>query len=49
MAETRRGEVTMKGNPVELVGPRLQPGDKAPDFSCVGAGLTLVTRKDTAG
>ena len=49
MAETRKGEVTMKGNPVELVGPKLQPGDKAPDFSCVGAGLTLVTRKDTAG
>src|SRR3954469_12141516 len=49
MAETRTGEVTMKGNPVELVGPKLKPGDKAPDFTCVGAGLSLVTLKDTAG
>ena len=49
MAETRTGEVTMKGNPVELVGPKLQPGDKAPDFTAVGAGLALVTLKDTAG
>ena len=49
MAQTRKGEVTMKGDPVELVGPQLRPGDMAPDFTCVGAGLTLVTRKDTAG
>jgi thioredoxin-dependent peroxiredoxin len=49
MAETRKGEVTMKGNPVELVGPKLGPGDKAPDFTCVGAGLALVSLKDTAG
>lgn len=49
MAETRKGEVTMKGNPVELVGPKLKVGDKAPDFTCVGAGLTLVSLADTAG
>lgn len=49
MAETRKGEVTFKGNPVELVGPKLQPGDKAPGFTCVGAGLSLVTLADTAG
>lgn len=49
MAETRKGEVTMKGNPVELVGPKLGPGDKAPDFICVGAGLALVKLKDTGG
>ena len=49
MAETRTGEVTMKGNPIELVGPKLKPGDRAPDFTCVGAGLSLVTLKDTAG
>ena len=30
MAETRKGEVTFKGNPVELVGPRLKVGDAAP-------------------
>jgi thiol peroxidase len=49
MAETRKGEVTMKGNPVELVGPRLKPGDKAPDFSCVDEGLNRVTLADTPG
>lgn len=49
MAETRTGEVTFKGNPVELVGPKLHAGDKAPEFTCVGAGLSLVTLADTAG
>ena len=49
MAETRKGEVTFKGNPVELAGPKLKPGDQAPDFTCVGAGLSLVKLADTAG
>src|SRR5258707_8610419 len=49
MAETRKGEVTMKIKPVELVGPKLKPGDKAPDFTCVGAGLTVIKFADTAG
>ena len=49
MAETRKGEVTFKGNPVELVGPKLKVGDRAPEFTCVGAGLSLVTLGDTAG
>jgi len=49
MAETRKGEVTMKGNPVELAGPRLQPGDSAPDFTCVDTNLSPVSLKDTAG
>jgi thiol peroxidase len=49
MADTRKGEVTMKGNPVELAGPRLKPGDKAPDFSCVGEALNLVSLADTGG
>jgi thiol peroxidase len=49
MSETRKGEVTMKGNPVELVGPKLKEGDKAPGFTCVGAGLSIVTLADTAG
>jgi thiol peroxidase len=47
MAETRT--VLFKGNPVELAGPQLKPGDKAPDFSCVGAGLSVVTLGDGAG
>lgn len=49
MADVRTGEVTMKGNPVELAGPRLKPGDKAPDFAVVDEGLKTVTLKDTAG
>src|SRR3954465_6315060 len=49
MAEARKGEVTFRGNPVTLVGPKLKPGDKAPDFTSVGAGLALVTLADSAG
>lgn len=49
MAESRKGEVTFKGNPVTLVGPKLKAGDKAPDFTCVGAGLALVSLADTSG
>ncbi len=49
MGDVRKGEVTMKGNPIDLVGPRLGAGQKAPDFTCVGAGLSVVTLADTAG
>jgi thiol peroxidase len=49
MAETRKGEVTFKGNPIDLVGPKLKPGDSAPDFKAVGAGLAVVSLADTAG
>ncbi len=47
--QTRKGEVTMKGNPVELVGPKLKVGDKAPDFACVDPTLTVVKLADTTG
>ncbi|MDE2507128.1 MAG: redoxin family protein, partial [Planctomycetota bacterium] len=49
MAETRKGEVTFKGNPVELAGPKLKAGDAAPEFTCVGAGLAVLMLADTAG
>jgi thiol peroxidase len=49
MSDTRANEVTMKGNPVGLAGPRLKVGDKAPDFKCVGEGLAVVTLGDTGG
>lgn len=49
MPETRKDEVTFRGKPVTLVGPKLKPGDKAPDFTTVGAGLAIVTLADTAG
>jgi thiol peroxidase len=49
MAEGRTGEVTFKGGPVTLAGPRLKPGDAAPGFACVTDGLAAVTLADTAG
>jgi len=49
MAEVRKGEVTMKGNPVDLVGPKLKVGDAAPDFTCVDTNLAAVSLKDTGG
>ena len=35
MSELRAGVVTMKGNPLTLVGPEIKVGDKAPDFNCL--------------
>ena len=49
MAEARKGEVTMKGNPVDLVGPKLKVGDVAPDFTCVDTNLSPVSLKQTGG
>jgi thiol peroxidase len=49
MAETRKGEVTFKGNPIDLVGPKLKAGDRAPDFTTVGADLAFVKLGDTTG
>ena len=33
----RDDAVTMKGNPLTLIGPELKKGDQAPDFRCVEA------------
>ena len=50
MAQERPGAVTMKGNPVTLVGPELKVGDKAPDFKTVEAfGSPAVTMGDLKG
>lgn len=43
MAEERKGAVTMRGNPLTLVGPEIKPGQKAPAFTTVGKGLAPVT------
>jgi thioredoxin-dependent peroxiredoxin len=43
MAEERKGAVTMRGNPMTLVGPELKVGQKAPAFTAVGKGLAPVT------
>lgn len=45
MAQT----VLFGGQPRTLAGPRLQPGDKAPDFRCVDPDLNVVTLADTRG
>ena len=34
MSNEREAAVTLKGNPITLVGPELKVGDKAPDFVC---------------
>jgi thiol peroxidase len=34
MSNEREAAVTLKGNPITLVGPELKVGDTAPDFSC---------------
>ena len=46
MAQIRAGEVTFKGNPINLVGPKLAVGQSAPDFACL-KGLDKVTLADT--
>ena len=45
----RKGAVTLRGNPMTLVGPELKVGDKAPDFKLVGNDMKPVTLADTAG
>jgi thiol peroxidase len=45
----RLGIVTIKGNPLTLIGPDLQVGDKAPDFSVLDSDLKEINIKDFAG
>lgn len=45
----RPGVVTMRGNPLTLLGPELQPGQKAPDFSLVTNDMEPVTLADYQG
>jgi len=42
-------KVTMRGNPVTLVGEEVKVGDKARDFTVVATDLSTVTLKDTSG
>jgi len=49
MAIERAGAVTMRGNPVTLVGPEIKVGDKAPNFTslqALGSPVTLDSYKD---
>jgi thioredoxin-dependent peroxiredoxin len=49
MSQERNGVITMKGSPKTLVGPALQPGDKAPDFEAVNTALEPVTLASSKG
>ncbi|MEJ2363841.1 MAG: thiol peroxidase, partial [Deltaproteobacteria bacterium] len=47
--QERAGLVTMKGNPVTLIGPELKVGDKAPDFIVVDNDLSQVNLESFRG
>ncbi len=49
MAEERKGAVTMRGNPITLIGPELKAGQKAPAFTATGKGLAPVTLEQFKG
>jgi thiol peroxidase len=49
MANVRSGAVTLKGNPVDLVGKELKPGDQAPDFHLQSNALDDVTLASSEG
>ncbi len=45
----RKGVVTVRGNPITLIGPGLKVGDKAPDFVILDKELKEIKLKDFAG
>lgn len=45
----RNGIITMKGNPLTLLGPELKPGDAAPGFTVVDNGLAPKALDDFKG
>ena len=47
--QERTGLVTMKGNPVTLIGHELKVGDKAPEFTVVGNDLSQVSLESFRG
>lgn len=49
MAVERFGDYTAKGNPLTVIGEKLNVGDKAPDFTLVANDLSRVNLADFAG
>jgi thiol peroxidase len=49
MAEERTGEVTMKGNPITLLGPRIEANEDAPEFTALKNLVTPVTLAESNG
>jgi thiol peroxidase len=45
----RKGAVTMKGNPITLIGPEIKAGDKAPAFTAANSSLQPVSLSDYKG
>lgn len=45
----RADATTLMGKPMTLIGPELKPGDMAPDFHVVDAGMQPVSLRETAG
>jgi thiol peroxidase len=45
----RKGIVSIRGNPLTLIGPDLKIGDNAPDFTVIDGELKEVNIKDFAG
>lgn len=49
MTQERTGVVTMRGNPVTLVGNEVRVGDKAPEFVAINQDLQTVSLADYRG
>lgn len=49
MTQERTGVATLKGNPITLVGPQLNVGDKAPDFTLAKSLGEYTSLNDFAG
>lgn len=48
MAVERVGAASLRGHLFTVIGAELKPGDAAPDFNLIGAGMFTVSLKDTA-
>lgn len=49
MVEERTGEVTLKGNPITLLGPRIEANEDAPEFTALKNLLTPMSLSETEG
>lgn len=49
MVEEREGEVTMKGNPITLLGPRIEANEDAPEFTALKNLVTPVKLSESTG
>lgn len=48
MSEERFGDVTFRGEPQTVLGPKLSVGDKAPEFALLANDLSIVRLSDSA-